>query len=216
MFSQIMVGVITDKEEYRYGEIVNITVTAFNPVSEQISLNFTTSCQANCIIDNYNFINSTLCTQVLTSKTNPPNGTISWNNLKYPFSGQPSLSVGNHLIIGEVIGYGQSKPLEITVSNTGTEVETNNVPPGDFIVNNNFPNPFNNVTWIPVTLNRPGKIRICIVNSLGYNIKTIIDNDFSAGSHIVQVDLSKFSAGLYFCRFEKQGTVRTIKLLLSK
>jgi hypothetical protein len=46
-FSQIQVGVWTDKTSYLSGDTVGITITAYNPGADTVVLNFGSSCQVS-------------------------------------------------------------------------------------------------------------------------------------------------------------------------
>ena len=96
LLAQIEVGVWTDKPTYDFGDTIAITITAYNPTSDTVILSFTSSCQANYIIDDFNFYGHIGCLTVLTSQTIPPFRSFSWDYWKYPYgnSGWPLLSAG--------------------------------------------------------------------------------------------------------------------------
>ena len=102
-----------------------------------------------------------------------------------------------------------------------TDVETNKEIPSDFIVHNNYPNPFNPSTRISFEINKPGNVQIKIYNELGQQIFTIANKEFSSRSHkIIWNGKNQYgmnvSAGTYFARVIHNGISKTIKMSLLK
>ncbi|MCJ7447158.1 MAG: T9SS type A sorting domain-containing protein [Bacteroidales bacterium] len=91
-----------------------------------------------------------------------------------------------------------------------------NLTPDGFLLGQNYPNPFNGVTWVPFTLALPGRVKIDVLNFLGQSVRTILNDYYTSGSHLVRVDLNDVSNGLYWCRLETGGRAQTIRLVLSK
>lgn len=82
---------------------------------------------------------------------------------------------------------------------------------------NNYPNPFNPSTKINYTLPRSGKVTLKVFNLLGQIVATFLDSEEqAAGEHVVTFDAAAFGGGVYFCRLEIQGHVKTQKMLLLK
>ena len=212
---QIIVEVKTDRSVYSFGDTVKITILAYNPNNYSVNLNFTSSCQASYSIDNFDFKYHMVCALVLTNRTIPAGGTITWDSFKYPILNHTPLSPGSHWVIGEVIGYGKSLPLQISVSGV-TSIKEIDVTNYFFLAADNYPNPFKGVTWIPLTIKNAGRIRINIFNSSGSYVRTISDEYYSPGSYLVKADLNDLSDGLYFCSIECNGKVLTLKFILSK
>ncbi len=92
----------------------------------------------------------------------------------------------------------------------------------DFVLYQNFPNPFNNQTVITYRLNKPSdKIDLVIFNSLGQKIRTFHNLAASLGVHHVRWDGSDdrgqaVAAGIYFCEFRADGRFETRKISLTK
>ena len=210
---QIRVGVCTDRSVYQYGDPVNITVTAYNLTSDTVILNFLSPCPANYSIDNEFHVFCIMCI-CPSSTTIPPHGTASWNfQHSYHPPLLPPLSIGSHVVVGTLYPYGISLPVNILVS---IVTAVDNLTPDGFLLGQNYPNPFNGVTWVPFTLALPGRVKIDVLNFLGQSVRTILDDYYTSGSHLVRVDLNDVSNGLYWCRLETGGRAQTIRLVLSK
>ena len=59
----------------------------------------------------------------------------------------------------------------------------NNLIPTEFTLGNNFPNPFNPVTTIPLSVPRTAEIRLVIYNILGQEVKVMFNGTVEAGKH---------------------------------
>ena len=59
----------------------------------------------------------------------------------------------------------------------------NNLIPAEFALGNNFPNPFNPVTTIPLSAPQSAEIRLVIYNILGQEVKVLFNGTVEAGKH---------------------------------
>jgi carboxypeptidase D len=89
-------------------------------------------------------------------------------------------------------------------------------PPADYILAQNFPNPFNPETRICFALPREGHVTIKAYNAQGRLVQLILDEDRAAGWHQVQWDASHLTTGLYLYRMETEGHTFTQKAILIK
>ncbi len=88
--------------------------------------------------------------------------------------------------------------------------------PAAFTVAQNTPNPFNPTTSISFTLAKAGKVTVEVFNSAGQKIDTIANGTMSAGSHTLNWNASKFSAGVYFYTVKAGNVSKTVKMTLLK
>jgi len=114
--SAITVQVSTSKPQYYEGEVIYILVA----VPEVATLQFWTSCQVNYVMDQ-TFTPPLTCAQVLTSRTTPYTWTIAHRWYGY------DVGLGNHSVVGQVIGYGFSPPATFQVIPPPP-------PPADFLI----------------------------------------------------------------------------------
>lgn len=89
----------------------------------------------------------------------------------------------------------------------------------------NFPNPFNPETTIqytlPATITGTSKVKITIWNTLGEQVKTLVDSWQNTGTYKITWDGTNeqnqpVNSGFYFCRFETGEFQKVLKLALIK
>ncbi|MCC5904923.1 MAG: fibronectin type III domain-containing protein [Balneolaceae bacterium] len=85
---------------------------------------------------------------------------------------------------------------------------------GELLLGNNFPNPFQNQTHIPVVLPERTRIRIDIYNSTGARVQTIRDEELNTGYYEIPFDAAALSSGVYFYRLITNREILTEKMLL--
>ena len=79
-----------------------------------------------------------------------------------------------------------------------------------------YPNPFNPVTTISVTLPEAGHVTLSVYNALGQEVARLADDQAEAGEHSFRWDASAVPSGLYFSRLEGPGVSSVAKLMLVK
>ncbi|GAB4177886.1 MAG: hypothetical protein Kow00108_13490 [Calditrichia bacterium] len=88
--------------------------------------------------------------------------------------------------------------------------------PKEFVVDQNFPNPFNPVTNIRFGLPSTAHVKIEVYNVVGQRVKIALDATMDAGYHTVQLDISNLASGLYFYRVSTTNKVFVKKMMLLK
>ncbi len=93
--------------------------------------------------------------------------------------------------------------------------------PTEFVLEQNYPNPFNPTTDIVYALPKEVKVSLCIYNSLGQKITTLIDKKQAAGFYRARWSArdqfgNAVSSGVYFYRLEAGDFVSTKKMLFIK
>jgi len=92
--------------------------------------------------------------------------------------------------------------------------------PNEFVLHQNFPNPFSEVTTIPYSLpERVGwyYVKIRIYNAMGALVKTLRREYQNGGHHFIEWDGRDsngdvVSNGVYFCQFNVNEAIKTTKL----
>ena len=113
----VNISTITDKETYLLGEEVVVSVTAYNPDPDPVTLNFVSSLQASYLMDDvYDWTEGKFFTQLGSQLTIDPYGSYTWD-LTHGHSEMElyPLDVGTHTVRGEVVGYGYSSPVQFEV-----------------------------------------------------------------------------------------------------
>jgi hypothetical protein len=86
--------------------------------------------------------------------------------------------------------------------------------PKQFTLLQNYPNPFNPSTQISYQLVKANHTRLIIVNVLGQEVATLVNEEQSAGSHSVSWNASGMASGVYFYRLESGAQTVVKKLVL--
>ena len=88
--------------------------------------------------------------------------------------------------------------------------------PASFIISNNYPNPFNNVTNINMELPQSGNIKIVVFNALGEVVSEITEHSPTAGYKSIQINGSGLSSGVYFYTVLFRGETKLGKFVMLK
>lgn len=91
----------------------------------------------------------------------------------------------------------------------------NNVP-DKFSLGQNYPNPFNPTTKIKFDLAKNTNVSLVIYNSLGQQVKSLVNEFKSAGYYEAEFNASDLPSGTYFYRLTTDNFVETKKMLLVK
>lgn len=102
---------------------------------------------------------------------------------------------------------------------TSVDSPENDFTPQDFVLAQNFPNPFNPQTTIAYSLSQSSRVTLSIYNLLGQRVATLIDAHQPAGRHSVRWDGKddlgqNVASGIFFYRLETSGLVKTRRMVL--
>jgi len=115
-------------------------------------------------------------------------------------------------VAASVLGQSVDPPIEEKLAKASTL-------PTEYELSQNYPNPFNPQTTIQFALPEASQVRIEVMNVLGQRIAVLSDQAMAAGFHMVRWDgrtksVEKASSGVYFCRMQAGGFIKTIKMML--
>jgi len=79
-----------------------------------------------------------------------------------------------------------------------------------------YPNPVKSQAAVEYTLPQNGKIKLSIYNSLGREIKLLIDDFKMAGKYKMEFDVSSFNSGIYFYCLSTDKSMIFKKIIISK
>jgi hypothetical protein len=101
--------------------------------------------------------------------------------------------------------------------NYSTSVEENNTEiVSDYHLYNNYPNPFNPSTTIQYAIPQSGEVRLSVFNSLGEEVKTLVNETKEPGVYEVEFSANDFPSGIYFYKIQAGGFSETKKMILLK
>ncbi len=120
-----------------------------------------------------------------------------------------ALLYGTNVFVGTETGGVFRSPLSsITSVNEKKEL------PNHCSLYQNYPNPFNPSTTINYQLSKTGRVRLMILNILGQEVATLMNEEQTAGSHSVVWNASGNASGVYFYRLESGAQTVVKKLVL--
>jgi hypothetical protein len=88
--------------------------------------------------------------------------------------------------------------------------------PADFVLHQNFPNPFRNRTTITYSLARRGSVLVDFYNALGQRVGPAIREVKGPGTFDVEFYAGNGASGAYIYRLDFEGKVTTGKMMLVK
>jgi hypothetical protein len=104
--------------------------------------------------------------------------------------------------------------------NKGTESENNSINddglPREFVLFDNYPNPFNPTTTIKYSLPKAGVVSLKVYDILGIEVATLVNENKPAGSYEVDFDAGQFPSGVYFYKLQTESYIDTKKMILLK
>jgi hypothetical protein len=99
---------------------------------------------------------------------------------------------------------------------TSTAGEIAAVLPETFVLETNYPNPFNPSTSIAFQLPAPTAARLAVFDLLGREVAVLVDGVTPAGRHEVRFDASSLASGVYLYALDVAGERLTRSMLLMK
>jgi hypothetical protein len=138
---------------------------------------------------------------------------------------------GTYTVTVDKLGYTEtaSKSATVSYSTTGNPVtatvdflidevtgvtQTSTQQPTQFMLEQNFPNPFNPSTSIDYALNQSGIVTLKVYNLLGQEVRTLVNGFQNAGSYHATFNAQGLSSGIYFYRLQSQNIIQTRKMIL--
>ncbi|MFB6317172.1 right-handed parallel beta-helix repeat-containing protein [Saccharicrinis sp. FJH54] len=135
-------------------------------------------------------------------------------------SGTPSSGdIGEHTVVVEVTdGNGGSVTQTFTLHvemNVGLD-DVNSGSPSTFMLYQNYPNPFSNLTFIKYDLPTAGHVKLEVYDINGRMIEQLVNNRQDAGSYAIPFNAEDLTEGLYFYRISA-GTFSAVqKMVLNR
>ncbi|MCB2211401.1 T9SS type A sorting domain-containing protein [bacterium] len=97
------------------------------------------------------------------------------------------------------------------------DAETAAAIPSAYCIDAVYPNPFNPVTTVSITLPEAAELNLTVLNTLGQQVATLAQGQHAAGRHTFTFDGSALSSGVYFVRLDVPGVASDLqKMMLMK
>jgi len=88
--------------------------------------------------------------------------------------------------------------------------------PSDFILNQNFPNPFNPATQINYTIKSAGLVTLKVYDMLGTEVTTLVNESKDPGRYSIEFNASSLSSGVYIYKLSINEFASSRKFILLK
>ena len=85
-----------------------------------------------------------------------------------------------------------------------------------FLLEQNFPNPFNPATTIGYGIDAKSEVKLAVLNAIGEEVALLVNEEKESGYHTVEFNAANLPSGVYFYRFQAGSFVETKKMLLLK
>ncbi len=80
----------------------------------------------------------------------------------------------------------------------------------------NYPNPYKTKTSIPFEISKPSKVKLTVINFVGQCVEVLLNQELSAGSHVVIFNSEEVKPGLFLYRLEVGNYTATKTMILTK
>jgi photosystem II stability/assembly factor-like uncharacterized protein len=118
---------------------------------------------------------------------------------------------------GYVFATTQSNGLYRTITTVKPRTKPERLPewsPNEYVLAQNFPNPFNPTTTIAFALPSTAFVSLKIFNSLGQEVAEVVSQELPAGIYSRQWNASGMPSGVYFYRLRAGGYTETKRLVM--
>jgi hypothetical protein len=88
--------------------------------------------------------------------------------------------------------------------------------PAEFGLDQNYPNPFNPSTSITYQIPAAGAVSLKVMDLLGREVATLVNEEQSAGSYRVNFNAAALSSGVYFCALRAGSSFSVRKMILAR
>jgi glucose/arabinose dehydrogenase len=89
-----------------------------------------------------------------------------------------------------------------------------NLTPTTFSLGQNYPNPFNPTTTISFSIGKPSRVSLKVLDVLGREIATIVNEEMPPGRYAKSFDANSLSSGVYFYKLRAGDFTATKRMLL--
>lgn len=110
----------------------------------------------------------------------------------------------------EVLNSGKGNTTVTGVSQLGSEI------PSDFLLSQNFPNPFNPVTKINFSIPKNSFVTLKVYDMLGREVEVLANGELTAGNYSADWSALNISSGIYFYTLNAGEFTETRKMMLVK
>ena len=123
---------------------------------------------------------------------------------------------GNRAYILKTVGRYETDTTFVAKQNNLAKLNEQPIIPTENKLYDNYPNPFNPSTIIKYSLKDDGKVTLKIYNSLGEEVRTLVNEIKPAGNYEVEFNASNLPSGVYIYSIQSGEFVSSKKMILLK
>ena len=114
----------------------------------------------------------------------------------------PDFHIVEEMLADSMEAYNQAPEIISAAASVQTESSINEEGklPNKFSIGDNYPNPFNPTTTIPLNLPKSAHVKVVVYNIAGQRVATLADREYQAGSYQLRFDAHELASGVYFIR----------------
>ncbi len=139
-------------------------------------------------------------------------GGINWNEAYVPQRG--IYNTASFCNPNLAIAVGDSGLFSIYESPTA--LDYNNLTLSDFVLEQNFPNPFNPITTIKYQIPHRSTVSLKVYDIIGNQMVELVNEEQEVGYYNAEFNASNLPSGVYFYRIQASSFIETKKMLLLK
>lgn len=190
--------------------VIPVELSSFTAqvISNKVILNWSTAAEVNN--SGFEIYRSSNSQYAIWDKIGFVNGFGSSTELKNYFFEDKNLQPGIYYYRLKQIDFDGS----FKIYNYNGEVSISK--PEAFVLNQNFPNPFNPSTTISWQTPISGHQTLKIYDALGNELFTLLDEWKDAGFHTIKFDAAELSSGVYYYQIKSGDFTKTNKMILAK
>jgi hypothetical protein len=88
--------------------------------------------------------------------------------------------------------------------------------PNGYVLEQNYPNPFNPTTMITFGLAKASNVKLTVYNTIGQEVKVLVNGSMSAGYHSVDFKANNLPSGVYIYRLTSENESISKKMILNR
>lgn len=137
--------------------------------------------------------------------TVPRSDGFSWDCSDFQSDGTHPSTSGRQKVANALLSFFKTNPTTTVWFLKPTPVSTEQLDLAlleSFVLNQNFPNPFNPSTTITYQIPHEGSVSLRVFNVLGKEVALLAEGTHQAGEHRVRFDASALTSGVYFYRLQ--------------
>ncbi len=105
---------------------------------------------------------------------------------------------------------------DVEVTNSVSDISSEDLPVTTFELGQNYPNPFNPDTRIKYQVARQENVILIVYNTLGQQVKTLVNSKQEAGAYTVNFSGTELASGVYYYKLTAGSFVKMHKMILMK